>query len=78
MKDISIPDAMDLLWKLEKDSSPMEAADRIAAEASLMPRSVAIVALSRLYSITSAQARHAAARLASAEAALELAKDPRI
>ncbi|MDE5833840.1 MAG: hypothetical protein K2H64_12850 [Desulfovibrio sp.] len=62
-KEISIPDAMDILYELGKSCETTEAPDRIAAQASLMPRDVAIIALARLYVIAETRARFANAKL---------------
>lgn len=70
-KDISIPEAMDRLHELQRISNSTEAADKIAAEASLMPRDVALIALARLYVVSATQARYGAARLASMESGAE-------
>ena len=65
-EDITIPDAMDKLYELGKSYASTDAPDKMAAMASLMPRDVALVALSRLYVIADARARYANAKLAAA------------
>ena len=62
-KEITIPDAMDTLYELGRSCETTEAPDRIAAQASLMPRDVGLIALARLYVIAETRARFANTKL---------------
>lgn len=66
-KEISIPEAMDILYQLGRSCETTEAPDRIAAQASLMPRDVALIALARLYVVAETRARFANAKLTAIE-----------
>ena len=62
-ENITIPEAMDRLYELGRSCDTTDAPERIAAQASLMPRDVAFTALARLYVIAETRARFANAKL---------------
>lgn len=64
--DRNIPGTMDEFYRLVDSVPATEAADKLTRLAAAMPADVSIPALSRLYVVAAARARHAEARLAAA------------